>query len=204
MANKPTTNALNTVIEEINGKKAGISSIQAQIEDINSQVQAVLAGKLSIDDFRGLLGSWIFQKGQDFSRSLNVQGIMDTDGANRPGQPPLVQMSLGALDELQIGVRPNFWFFGYLSCASQHNRSDYFSCMCYFFPQVVQDRIMEDIRQKCGESWPSDVGECVLKRRLTVNELHKQRDELKAKAGAIQADIAAIETALRSTGGGQG
>ncbi|KAF7598389.1 MAG: hypothetical protein CGU28_12115 [Candidatus Dactylopiibacterium carminicum] len=74
----------------------------------------------------------------------------------------------------------------------------YGEAMCFFFPDVVYDRLMAHLKERVGQRWGNEGMPPVEERRKTVAELESQRTALLEKRRTLEGEINKISTALRS------
>ena len=72
------------------------------------------------------------------------------------------------------------------------------NAMCFFFPDMIYERLMERLRACVGDRWGNESYPTVDERRKTIDTLSAQRTVLIERRGVLEAEIDEIQAALQA------
>lgn len=183
-----------------------IAQMQAQIDNVNAlrthaaeivaQIRKEGEAPVSLQDFGEYLRQWISARGVAYAAALNAAALLRQDYENRPNDPPLSRCSLTQLDAMGIGRDARFRLFGNLSVTVRYDGVNPIDMLCFFFPELVFEKLRAEIETACAAGWPSGVHAPLAERRKKIAELARERAALLAQINDIQAEIDEADAAL--------
>lgn len=198
MNNKTTP--LKQVISEINAKVDRVNEMIQRVADKEGQIAALGAPPINLEDFFPKLRAWIDAKGHAYARALNPEAVLGHSSLNCLFEVPVFRASLAMLDSMAISDRTPL--FGAMSVTVRPDAANSFDAFCFFLPDLVEEKLRQQITTACGERWKNDQIPAQ-DRRLQMADLHAQRSETKQQMTALQEEINEVKRALNNTAGAQ-
>ena len=127
-------------------------------------------------------------------------GLLRHDSIHGIGDTSVSRCSLTALDALVINDRTHL--FGGLSNTARPDVSSTFEALCFFLPELVFEKLSDEVRTACGQAWGHDQVPAQ-ERRMVIAGLLSERHEIKKRMETIQGEINEVESAINSTTGAQ-
>lgn len=184
---KTLKSALSTITGQLSKLKEELAETNLQIDAIGAKIQELRGMPLSLEDWSIYLKDLIQKRADSYFPGL-AAGLC----RSYRGDDPHNQRPWSAFEDDDANPRPL-----YLT-------DDIFSpmhlgeAMCFFFPEVIYDRLMTRLKERVGNRWGNDDLPTVQERRKTIAELEAQRSALLEKRGTLEGEIGEISTALRS------
>lgn len=192
------TNPLNQFIADMKKKADDLVPLKARIVEINDQIKTIENEPMGIDDFCLYLRRWVEAKGRKFAESLRVEAIFQERAIDRD-HPPIAKCGFGPLETY---IEHDFMrVFGEFSSLHNQNAGDRFGMLCFFMPDVICEKLTQEIKTRYADKWPGGIDTTVAQRKATIANLVSERETTQAQADAIQAEIEEAETALQSIKG---
>ena len=185
---------LDQVIAQMHEQVESANALRLRVAEIGEQIRKVGEAPINLEDFGEYLRKWISARGAAYGAALNPAALLNADTFSRPDDPPLSRCSLARLDEMGMDAR--FRLFGSLSVTARYDDCNPFDMLCFFFPEMVFEKLRTDIKTACGAAWPDGAQAPIAERRKVVAELARERDGLTAKIKGIQAEIDDADAAL--------
>ena len=185
---------LDQVIAQMHEQVENVSALRVRVAEISEKIRKVGEAPINLEDFGEYLRKWISARGAAYGAALNPAALLSADTGSRPDDQPLFRCSLARLDEMGMDAR--FRMFGSLSVTTRYDGCNPFDMLCFFFPEMVFEKLRTDIKTACGAAWPDGAQAPIAERRKVVAELARERDGLTAKIKGIQAEIDDADAAL--------
>ena len=186
---------LDQVIAQMHEQVESANALRLRVAEISEKIRKVGEAPINLEDFGEYLRKWISARGAAYGAALNPAALLIADNASRPDDPPLSRCSLARLDEMGIGDA-RFRLFGSLSVTARYDDCNPFDMLCFFFPDMVFEKLRTEIKTACGAAWPDGAQAPIAERRKVVAELARERDGLTAKIKDIQSEIDDADAAL--------
>ena len=185
---------LDQVIAQMHEQVESANALRLRVAEISEKIRKVGEAPINLEDFGEYLRKWISARGAAYGAALNPAALLSADTGSRPDDQPLFRCSLARLDEMGMDAR--FRMFGSLSVTTRYDGCNPFDMLCFFFPEMVFEKLRTDIKTACGAAWPDGAQAPIAERRKVVAELARERDGLTAKIKGIQAEIDDADAAL--------
>jgi hypothetical protein len=185
---------LDQVIAQMHEQVENVSALRVRVAEISEKIRKVGEAPINLEDFGEYLRKWISARGAAYGAALNPAALLSADTFSRPDDLPLSRCSLARLDEMGMDAR--FRLFGSLSVTARYDDCNPFDMLCFFFPEMVFEKLRTEIKTACGAAWPDGAQAPIAERRKVVAELARERDGLTAKIKGIQAEIDDADAAL--------
>jgi hypothetical protein len=185
---------LDQVIAQMHEQVENVSALRVRVAEISEKIRKVGEAPINLEDFGEYLRKWISARGAAYGAALNPAALLSADTFSRPDDLPLSRCSLARLDEMGMDAR--FRLFGSLSVTARYDDCNPFDMLCFFFPEMVFEKLRTEIKTACGAAWPDGAQAPIAERRKVVAELARERDGLTAKIKDIQAEIDDADAAL--------
>lgn len=185
---------LDQVIAQMHEQVESANALRLRVAEISEKIRKVGEAPINLEDFGEYLRKWISARGAAYGAALNPAALLSADTFSRPDDLPLSRCSLARLDEMGMDAR--FRLFGSLSVTARYDDCNPFDMLCFFFPEMVFEKLRTDIKTACGAAWPDGAQAPIAERRKVVAELARERDGLTAKIKGIQAEIDDADAAL--------
>ena len=185
---------LDQVIAQMHEQVESANALRLRVAEISEKIRKVGEAPINLEDFGEYLRKWISARGAAYGAALNPAALLSADTFSRPDDLPLSRCSLARLDEMGMDAR--FRLFGSLSVTARYDDCNPFDMLCFFFPEMVFEKLRTDIKTACGAAWPDGAQAPIAERRKVVAELARERDGLTAKIKDIQSEIDDADAAL--------
>ena len=185
---------LDQVIAQMHEQVENVSALRVRVAEISEKIRKVGEAPINLEDFGEYLRKWISARGAAYGAALNPAALLSADTFSRPDDLPLSRCSLARLDEMGMDAR--FRLFGSLSVTARYDDCNPFDMLCFFFPDMVFEKLRTEIKTACGAAWPDGAQAPIAERRKVVAELARERDGLTAKIKDIQSEIDDADAAL--------
>ena len=185
---------LDQVIAQMHEQVESANALRLRVAEIGEQIRKVGEAPINLKDFGEYLRKWISARGAAYGAALNPAALLSADTFSRPDDLPLSRCSLARLDEMGMDAR--FRLFGSLSVTARYDDCNPFDMLCFFFPDMVFEKLRTEIKTACGAAWPDGAQAPIAERRKVVAELARERDGLTAKIKDIQSEIDDADAAL--------
>ena len=196
--------ALNAFREHSAKIRAEREATAAEIGKLRTEIKRLQDMPVSRADFSFLLKEHIAAQAEqasqrlfhaltDVKKDFHGDGI-ETDSYNKRGMQSLETRNI---KELGGSTRPE-WLFApfqvayqdFLSPKQLSDGAGMLYALCYLFPDVIHDRIMQTVNERIGEKWGNDELPSVAERRETIADLQTEINSLTAKLAELDAAIA--------------
>ena len=185
---------LDQVIAQMHEQVESANALRLRVAEISEKIRKVGEAPINLEDFGEYLRKWISARGAAYGAALNPAALLSADTFSRPDDLPLSRCSLARLDEMGMDAR--FRLFGSFSVTARYDDCNPFDMLCFFFPDMVFEKLRTEIKTACGAAWPDGAQAPIAERRKVVAELARERDGLTAKIKDIQAEIDDADAAL--------
>ena len=185
---------LDQVIAQMHEQVESANALRLRVAEISEKIRKVGEAPINLEDFGEYLRKWISARGAAYGAALNPAALLSADTFSRPDDLPLSRCSLARLDEMGMDAR--FRLFGSLSVTARYDECNPFDMLCFFFPDMVFEKLRTEIKTACGAAWPDGAQAPIAERRKVVAELARERDGLTAKIKDIQSEIDDADAAL--------
>ena len=185
---------LDQVIAQMHEQVESVNALRLRVAEIGEQIRKVGAAPINLEEFGEYLRKWIGARGAAYGAALHTTGLLNVDSIGRQDDLPLFRCGLERLDEMVIDAR--FRMFGSLSVTVRHDACNPFDMLCFFFPEVVFEKLSAEIKTTCGAAWKNGAQPHIAERRKQIEELTIERNVLIAKIKDIQAEIDDADAAL--------
>ena len=185
---------LDQVIAQMHEQVESANALRLRVEEIGEQIRKVGAAPVNLEEFGEYLRKWISARGAAYGAALHTTGLLNVDSIGRQDDLPLFRCGLERLDEMVIDAR--FRMFGSLSVTVRHDACNPFDMLCFFFPEVVFEKLSAEIKTTCGAAWENGAQPPIAERRKQIEELTIERNVLIAKIKDIQAEIDDTDAAI--------
>lgn len=183
------TKHLKVALSTVNGT---LSKLKAELLDTNTQISGLTAKMshlsqmpISLDDWGSYLKAAIDKRAESHMRFVHEDLIQSVrfDGGIARNQQPWSYFEDNVEDQLF-----NMKLFPENGCVIR--------AMCFFFPDVIHERVMSRLKESLGTRWGNDDLPSVEERRKLVAEMQEKRKELERKRADLEAQIDEISGAL--------
>ncbi len=185
---------LDQVIAQMHERVESANALRVRVAEISEKIRKVGEAPINLEDFGEYLRKWISARGAAYGAALNPAALLSADTFSRPDDLPLSRCSLARLDEMGMDAR--FRLFGSFSVTARYDDCNPFDMLCFFFPEMVFEKLCAEIKTACGAAWPNGAQLPLAERRKQMGELARERDGLTAKIKDIQAEIDDADAAL--------
>ncbi len=188
----PSTSAI------LNAKKLLKAAVESLKEDIQAQEKVIKActGEIawlqmqpvSLADFEPYLRAHVEQVGKAWmSRSANILASRSHETA--PNKQPLSYF------EPEPGELSGVSVFGEFTKPGGYERgAGGFEALCYFVPDLVVKRLMEQYRETCGARWGHEELMPVAQRRERLQELAANLEAARDARSQLAAELAQLQS----------
>ncbi|UDM15861.1 hypothetical protein [Vogesella sp. XCS3] len=185
------TKNLKAALSTINGTlvklKEELLETNSQISSLNARIYNLSQMPISLDDWGSYLKSEIDKKAKAHLPYIHEELIQSSPHRQQIGrnQQPWSHFEDHRADQLF-----NLCLFP--------EQGGVLRSMCFFFPDVVYERVMSHLKERIGNKWGNDDLPTVEERRKLVTEMQQQREALERKRAELEAQIDEISGALSS------
>ncbi|OQS37615.1 hypothetical protein [Chromobacterium haemolyticum] len=179
--------ALSTINGTLAQLKDELAETNAQVRGIESKISELRKMPISLDDWGKYFKAAIEKKAESHLPYVHeelMQSNPHRDHIAR-NQQPWAHFEENRADQLfNMGLFPE--------------QGSPLSAMCFFFPDMIYERVMARLTERIGTKWGNDDLPLVEERRKLVVEMQQQLDALKEKRAELEAQINDISGALSS------
>lgn len=182
--------ALEAVSVELASLRDSQKAKLARIAEIDKQIKALHDAPISLDDFQGYVAKHIESVGQDYGKRLDLR--------------ELVRPNRGSGYDLHVPIHQHPW--AYFEEADHihfpdrsvrwKDKNDPFSMLCFFMPEVVTKRLLDQLRMDAGPRWVAPDAPPVEARRALIVKLEDERETTEDELEEVTHSIAAITATL--------
>lgn len=181
--------ALEAVSVELTSLRDSQKAKLARISEIDKQIKALRDAPISLEDFHGYVAKHIESLGQNYGKRLELRELVRPNrGGGYDLHVPVHQQpwaSFEEADNIHFPDRSVRW-----------RGSDPFSMLCFFVPEVVTKRLLDQLRMDAGPKWVAPDAPPVEARRALVVQLEEERDATEDELEDVTRSIAAITATL--------
>lgn len=184
---KTLKSALSTITGQLSKLKEELADTNQQISVIGALIGELRGMPLSLEDWSNYLKATIQKRADSY-----LPGFANSLVMPYRGDEPHNKRPWSAFDDSDGNPNPLYLpddIFGHMH---------YGEAMCFFFPEVIYDRLMARLKERVGHRWGNEDVPPVEERRKTIAELAARRAALLEKRRALEGEIDEISTALRS------
>lgn len=183
------TKNLKAALSTINGTLAKLKEelleTNSQISGLNAKIYNLSQMPISLDDWGKYFKAAIEKKAEFHMPYVHEELIQSNPhrGHVARNQQPWSHFEENRADQLfNMGLFPE--------------QGSTLQAMCFFFPDVVYERVMSRLKERIGAKWGNDDLPPVEDRRKLVVEMQQQREALERKRAELEAQIDEISGAL--------
>ena len=187
--------ALAAVSGELTTLREQRKAKHARLSEIDGQVQALREAPISLEDFQGYIASFVARSGSAFGQSIRLRdGVKANRGTGYDLHVPVYQTPWSRFEDEDGNTID--------SAVSLPDRSsllgggDAFGAWCFFAPELVAQKLTEQLRKDAGNKWVPPDAPSVAERRVLIAQLAQQRGAVEDGMESVTQSIAEIETAL--------
>ncbi|QOK91993.1 hypothetical protein HF908_11200 [Ralstonia pseudosolanacearum] len=179
--------AISTVTGQLSKFKEDLDATNFQIGTVEAQIQKLRGMPISLDDWGISLREFIRQKGGEYRPDLANRLMSHFRGDIPANKRPWEEFEDADGNPQAVSLPSNVLHV-----------QDAEVVMCFYFPDVVHDRLMAHLRERIGGQWGNQELPTVEERRKLIAELTTRRDALVEQRAKLRASIDEISAALRS------
>ncbi len=184
---KTLKSALSTITGQLSKLKEELADINHQINVTGSLIQELRSMPLSLEDWGSYFKAGIQKRAESYFPGLAAGLLRHYRGDDPHNQRPWSTF------ERDDGSTPPIYLPDDIFSPMHYGEA-----MCFFFPEVIYERLMARLKESVGHRWGNEDLPTVEERRKTIAELEAQRAALLEKHRALEGEIEEISTALRS------
>ena len=182
---KNIQSALSTISGMLAKLKDELVATNCQINSINAQISEMEKMPISIDDWGKYFKAAIEKKANEHLPLVHDELI--TSNPNR--------------DHIARNQQPWSWFEGdrydqAFNLTLFPAQGSPLRAMCFFFPEVIYERVMARLKERIGSQWGNEDLPSVDERRKAVVELTQQRQVLEVRRAELEGQINEISGVL--------
>ena len=184
---KTLKSALSTITGQLSKLKEELAETNQQISAIGAKIQELRGMPISLEDWGRYLKAIIQKRAESYFPGLATGLLQHYRGDDPHNQRPWSSF------ERDDGSTPPLYLTDDIFSPMHFGEA-----MCFYFPEVIYDRLMARLKERVGHRWGNDDLPTVEERRKLIVELDTQRAALLEKRGTLEGEIGEISTALRS------
>jgi len=177
--------ALSTISGTLTKLKDELVATNCQINSINAQISELEKMPISLDDWGKYFKATIEKKANEHLPFVHDELI--TSNPHR-GHTARNQQPWSWFEENRYDQAFNLTLFP--------EQGSPLRAMCFFFPEVVYERVMARLKERIGSQWGNEDLPSVEERRKTVAELAQQCQVLDERRAELEGQINEISGVL--------
>lgn len=182
---KNIQSALSTISGTLTKLKEELVETNCQINSINAQIGELEKMPISLDDWGKYFKATIEEKANEHLPFVHDELITSNPHRNHTARN---QQPWSWFEENRYDQTFNLMLFP--------EQGNPLRAMCFFFPEVVYERVMARLKKRIGTQWGNEDLPSVDERRETVAELAKQRHMLEERRVELEGQINEISGVL--------
>lgn len=186
--------ALAAVSEELTTLRAQQEAARKRLGEIDAQVDALRSAPLSLEDFQGYLAKVVAERGDAYGQGI---GFREWGRANRQtgndAHVPYFQLPWSQFEDEDGNPKASAITFPDRSILW---KSGGFDALCFFAPEMVTQKLTEQLRSEIGGKWVQPVAPPVVERRALIAQLEQERESMEDELESVAHSIAEISGAL--------
>lgn len=173
--------SLQDAIDNINIR---ITSKKTQIENLSAEIKKLHDLPVSFNDFKFYLRKHIKNRGADHLSSLQkrIIEIRPSSWGEKPANIFTLEGFEKNLFPLVGRASPFYW----------DQTKDIFTCLCYFFPEQIFEKLAETYAEENEDKWGNEELPSVADRKQRIEAMSKERASLEAEVQALEEQAAAL------------
>lgn len=179
--------ALSTITGQLSTLKDDLVETNSQLSGINAKIYNLKQMPISLDDWGKYFKAAIEKKASAHLPFVHEELIQSNPHRSQiaRNQQPWSYFEENRFDQLfNMGLFPE--------------QGSSLGAMCFFFPDVIYERVMARLKERIGTKWGNDDLPTVEERGKMLEELTQQREALEQKRADLEAQIDEISGALSS------
>ncbi|WP_054074426.1 hypothetical protein [Comamonas testosteroni] len=182
---KNVQSALSTISGTLAQLKEELISTGCQINSVNAQIAELESMPISLDDWGKYFRSAIEKKAGEHLPFVHDELIASSPhrGHTARNQQPWSWYESDSYDQV-------------FNLALFPSDGGSLRAMCFFFPEVIYERVMERLRERIGAQWGNEDLPSVDARSKSVAELVQQRQTLEERRAELELQINKISGVL--------
>ena len=187
--------ALAAVSGELAALREQRNAKLARLSEIDGQVQALRDSPVSLEDFQGYIASFVAKRGTAFGASIRLrEWVRANRGTGYDQHTPVYQTPWHSFEDADGSLRDSA--ISLPDHSSLLGGGDSFGAWCFFAPELVTQKLTEQLRKDVGSKWVPPDAPSVAERRTLVAKLAKERCTVGDGLESVTQSIAEITTAL--------
>ncbi|EEW4293828.1 hypothetical protein NZL45_001959 [Escherichia coli] len=177
--------ALKLVQDSLNALLSRRTELLERIEEKNAKIKALRDMPMSLDDFCSFIPHFVKDSG---NKAYPALYSFNREANQMPWSHP----------ENEDGeINPGHFFIRNVGGAESGNTGiNFFNKMCFFFPDVVSQRLIEALKAEDGGQWGNESFPAVAERRQQVATLRDERTAIEKELEDVNGEIARISTVV--------
>lgn len=182
---KNVQSALTTISGTLAKLKEELVATNCQINSINAQISELESMPISLEDWGTYFKSAIEKKASEHLPFVQDELIASNPhrGHTARNQQPWSWYESDSHDQM-------------FNLALFPSDGGSMRAMCFFFPEVIYERVMARLKERVGAQWGNEDFPSVVERQKTIAVLAEQRQALKERQEALEFQINKISGAL--------
>ena len=183
--------ALEAVSVELTSLRDSQKAKLARISEIDKQIKALRDAPISLEDFHGYVAKHIESLGRVYGRQLQLRELVRPSRGVYDFHVPSYQRPWTRFEEegavpIHFHDRSTRW----------RGNNDPFSMLCFFVPEVVTKRLLDQLRMDAGPQWVAPDAPPAEARRALIVQLEEERYATEDELEDVTRSIAAITATL--------
>ena len=182
---KNVQSALSTISGTLVKLKEELIATGCQINSINAQIAELESLPISLDDWGKYFKSAIEKKANEHLPFVHDELIASSPhrGHTARNQQPWSWYETDSYDQM-------------FNLALFPSDGGSLRAMCFFFPEVIYERVMGRLKERIGSKWGNEDLPSVDERKKSVTELTQQRQELEERKAELEHQVNKISGVL--------
>lgn len=186
--------ALAAVSEELQTLRDQQEAKRTRLGEIDAQVAALRAAPLSLEDFQGYLAKVVAERGREYGQGIGFrEWVRPNRQTGHDSHVPAFEKPWSQFEDEDGNPVASAIIFPDRSILW---KSGGFDALCFFAPEMVTEKLAEQLQSEVGSKWGASAAPSVAERRALIAQLEEEREAVEDELQSVAQSIAEITGTL--------
>ena len=193
---KTTEFSAQAVVSGLKNLSASAKALHARKDALEAQIAAHRDAPISLEDFAQFLRKWVSARAVRYGTAIKARTLISNEQQFGMQVDPLNLKPWSALEQYANADVKIFDIFSRGSVIFSDRDGAAIDAFCYFLPEIVEAKLMAEIKAACGARWGNEGALPIADRLEAINDLRQKLADLQPEIRRVEAEIASVSSAL--------
>lgn len=193
---KTDEQSLPSIVSALKALSSRAKALRAKVDTINGQINALSDAPVSLDDFATYLRKWVDRRAAQYGSGLNAAALVTESRHASDGNEPLNSKSWSELEGYAKAHGNVFSIFHRSAVIFNQRESLLIDAFCFFMPDVVFQKLFDQIKKDCGGRWGNDDATPIAQRIKSIKAFNAELATLQPEVKKVEAEIGSVSSAI--------